>query len=95
MSSPVVVPPSEQSDTAVRAEFFAWCAVQTNWSGELEVLENLKTTLGVNGFAVEGIGNALIEEWQATGLAIGFKKRMRASAKKWLAARGIGLEDSD
>jgi hypothetical protein len=73
MSNPVVVPPSEQSDTAVRAEFFAWCAVQTNWSGELEVLENLKTTLGVNGFAVEGIGNASMEECRLQDLLLGLR----------------------
>jgi hypothetical protein len=52
-------------------------------------------TLGLQGFAVDGIGDAIVEQWKVTGLPISYKRRLRVSAKSWLAARGVRLSGSE
>jgi hypothetical protein len=36
--------------------------------------------------SVDGIGNATVEEWRLLGMKIGYRKRLRTSVKKWIAA---------
>jgi hypothetical protein len=80
-SSPLQLPSTQSSDMEVRASFFEWCIQQSNRRSEEEALKKMAETLGLQGFAVNGIGNAIVEEWKVTGLPIGYKRRPRVSAK--------------
>lgn len=46
----------------------------------------MKVLLKEHGESVEGIANADADEWVVLGIKSGYRKRLRMSAKRWMAA---------
>jgi hypothetical protein len=66
--------------------FIAWCKVERCWRGEEAELDDVRIQIREHGESVDGIGNATVEEWRLLGMKIGYRKRLRTSVKKWMAA---------
>jgi hypothetical protein len=66
--------------------FVAWCKTERCWRGEEVELDFVRLQVREHGESVEGIGNAAVDECLLLGLKIGYRRRLRASAKKWMAA---------
>jgi hypothetical protein len=87
-SSPVRMPSgSPELSTIEKVEaFIFWCKVERCWRGEEEGLDDVRIQIKEHGESVDGIGNATVEEWRLLGIKIGYRKRLRTSVKKWMAA---------
>jgi hypothetical protein len=87
-SSPVRMPSgSPELSTIEKVDtFIAWCKVERCWRGEEAELDDVRIQIREHGESVDGIGNATVEEWRLLGMKIGYRKRLRTSVKKWMAA---------
>jgi hypothetical protein len=87
-SSPLRMPSGspELSNIEKVDAFVAWCKTERCWRGEEVELDFVRLQVREHGESVEGIGNAAVDEWLLLGLKIGYRRRLRASAKKWMAA---------
>jgi hypothetical protein len=87
-SSPLRIPSgSPELSTIEKVDaFIAWCKTERCWRGEEAELDDVRIQIREHGESVEGISNAAVDEWLLLGLKIGYRKRLRVSAKKWIAA---------
>jgi hypothetical protein len=66
--------------------FIAWCKTKRYWRGKEAELDDVRIQIREHSESVEGISNAAVDEWLLLGLKIGYRKRLRVSVKKWIAA---------
>lgn len=90
VSSPVRMPsgsPAVELSTIEKIDaFIAFCKSERRWHGEEEDLGIVKVLLKEHGESVEGMANADADEWVVLGIKSGYRKRLRMSAKRWMAA---------
>jgi hypothetical protein len=83
-SSPLRMPSgSPELSTIEKVDaFIAWCKTERCWRGEEAELDYVRIQVREHGESIEGISNAAIDEWLLLSLKIGYRKRLRVSAKK-------------
>jgi hypothetical protein len=88
-SSPVRMPSGSSADLSTLEKidaFIEFCKSERCWRGEEEDLLNVRLALKDNGDSVESMANATVEEWRDLEIRNGYRCRLKASARRWIAA---------
>lgn len=65
--------------------FFAWCKVQTYWSGKDNVLDCSRASPQAYCIDFESVNSATSEEWKASRLPSGYRYQIPKKFKSWIS----------